>query len=122
VEPLPDTEIGVERCLLDPSRRREVRALMSRHVGVLRDAGSLAAATGGLGSIARQLQGDVTPGRAAWEGTNLLTVASAVVLAASAREESRGCHRRTDFPDPREEWRYSQDVRLDAVGTLHVTG
>jgi L-aspartate oxidase len=122
VEPLPDTEIGVERCLLDPSRRREVRALMSRHVGVLRDAGSLAAATGGLGSIARQLHGDVTPGRAAWEGTNLLTVASAVVLAASAREESRGCHRRTDFPDPREEWRYSQDVRLDAVGTLHVTG
>jgi aspartate oxidase len=122
VQALPDVDTGAERRLLDPSRRREVRALMSRHVGVLRDAGSLAAAAGGLGSIARQLHGDVTPGRAAWEGTNLLTVASAVVLAASSREESRGCHRRTDFPDPREEWRHSQDVRLDAVGTLHVTG
>jgi L-aspartate oxidase len=121
VEPLPEVEIGTERRLLDPARRRDVRSLMSRHVGVLRDAGSLAAAAGGLGTIARCLGEDVTPGRKAWEGTNLLTVASAVVLAACAREESRGCHRRSDFPDPREEWRHSQDVRLDPVGTLHVT-
>ena len=32
-----------------------------------------------------------------WEATNLLTVAQAVVAAATARTESRGCHRRTDF-------------------------
>jgi L-aspartate oxidase len=120
VEPLPDVEVGPDRRLLDPARRREVRSLMSRHVGVLRDAGSLAAAMGGLGAIARRLGDDVTPSRRAWEATNLLTVATAVVAAATARQESRGCHRRTDFPDPRDEWRRSQDVRLDAAGTIHV--
>ena len=120
VDPLPDVDIAPDRRLLDPGRRREVRSLMSRHVGVLRDAGSLAAAMGGLGAIARQLGDGVTPSRRAWEATNLLTVATAVVAAATARQESRGCHRRTDFPDPRDEWRRSQDVRLDAVGTIHV--
>jgi L-aspartate oxidase len=27
-----------------------------------------------------------------------------MVAAASARTESRGCHRRTDHPEPRPEW------------------
>ncbi len=40
------------------------------------------------------------PSRRSWEGTNLLTVAAAVVAAAQARTESRGCHRRTDIPIP----------------------
>ena len=37
------------------ARIREVRAVMSRHVGVIRDAASLAAAAGALGAIARDL-------------------------------------------------------------------
>jgi L-aspartate oxidase len=40
----------------------------------------------------------------AWEATNLLTVAAAVVSAAWLREESRGCHWRSDFEDRRESW------------------
>ena len=35
--------------------------------------------------------------RAAFESTNLTTVARAMVAAAAARTESRGCHRRTDW-------------------------
>jgi succinate dehydrogenase/fumarate reductase flavoprotein subunit len=34
----------------------------------------------------------------------MLTLAIAVVEAAQMREESRGCHRRTDFTEPRTEW------------------
>ena len=34
------------------------------------------------------------------EDANLLVVARAVVASASAREESRGGHYRTDFPEP----------------------
>ena len=49
--------------------------------------------------------------RAAWESTNLLTVASAVVLAAATRSESRGCHRRTDHPEPVDAWLRHLDVR-----------
>ena len=52
--------------------------------------------------------------RAAFEATNLLTVGAAMVAAAAARTESRGCHRRTDCPDPRDEWRLHLDVTLGA--------
>ena len=102
--------------------RREVRAVMSRHVGVVRDASSLAAAAGALGAIARDLPAEVPPSRRSWEGTNLLTVAAAVVAAAQARTESRGCHRRTDYPDARPDWLTHLDVTLDAVGALDVAG
>ncbi|MGI8983021.1 MAG: L-aspartate oxidase, partial [Acidimicrobiales bacterium] len=33
------------------------------------------------------------------ETRNLATVAAGVVAAALARQESRGCHTRTDFPE-----------------------
>ena len=39
------------------------------------------------------------PTSAAWEATNLLTVAAALVAAAPLREETRGSHWRDDFPD-----------------------
>jgi L-aspartate oxidase len=100
----------------------EVRAVMSRHVAVLRDAGSLATAAGALGAITRGLTDDVAPSRRAWEGTNLLTVAGAVVAAATARTESRGCHRRTDHPEPRDVWLTHLDVRADALGELVIDG
>ena len=95
---------------------------MSRHVGVRRDAASLAAATGALGSIARSMAPGVEPNRRSWEGTNLLTVASAMVAAAQARTESRGCHRRTDHPESRDVWVTHLDVELDAAGVIGVSG
>jgi L-aspartate oxidase len=41
-----------------------------------------------------------TSGTAAWELANLTAVASALLCAAVAREESRGAHTRDDFPAP----------------------
>jgi L-aspartate oxidase len=124
VDPELDGEPVVGR-LLDRARLREVRAVMSRHVGVLRDAASLAAAGGALGALARHLPDPASPDaapptRRSWESTNLLTVATAVVAAATARTESRGCHRRTDHPEPLDEWRRSIDVRLDVAGGIVV--
>ena len=129
-----DVDDPIDHTLLDPARLREVRAVMSRHVGVVRDELSLASAAGALGSIARSMRSakrtgesgdDVVappePSRRSWEGTNILTVAAAVVAAARARTESRGCHRRSDFPEPRDEWVRHLDVTLDASGVLDVT-
>lgn len=120
----PDIDVLPEPTpLLDPARMREVRAVMSRHVGVLRSDTSLAAASGALGLLSRALSNDddaVPPSRRTWEGTNLLTVANAIVAAALVRTESRGCHRRTDHPEPRDEWRRHLDVQLDASGTVDV--
>jgi L-aspartate oxidase len=51
---------------------------------------------------------------AAWESTNLLTVASALLDAALLREETRGSHWRDDFPDRDDEhWARHVDITLD---------
>ncbi|WP_067717139.1 L-aspartate oxidase [Nocardia yamanashiensis] len=50
------------------------------------------------------------------EDSALTLTARALLLAAAARTESRGCHTRSDHPDPREELRRSTAVRLGADG------
>ncbi|WP_394935359.1 L-aspartate oxidase [uncultured Ilumatobacter sp.] len=129
VQPDPDTQYAAHdplgEALLHPSRLLQVRSAMSRYVGVLRSAESLASAADALRSIADTLATSkelVEPSRRSWEGTNLLTIAAAIVAAAQARTESRGCHRRTDFPEERDAWRTHLDVALDAAGTITVSG
>ena len=48
---------------------------------------------------------------------NMLTVARLVTLAALRRKESRGAHFRTDFPEPRAEWRRRLVLTLDDIET-----
>lgn len=50
---------------------------------------------------------------AAVEATALHTVSTLVAVAALTRRESRGCHRRTDVPGPREEWARHLRLRLE---------
>ena len=123
LSPEPDTHgsQAMGSGLLDASRRAVLRGAMSRHVGVLRTAGGLRACIDTLADLAAEVSDHVPPSRRSWEATNMLTVATAVVAAASARTESRGCHRRADFPEPREEWRRHLSVQLDAAG-IHLGG
>lgn len=102
--------------LLDPAKRALLRSTMSRSVGVLRDAAGLAACSEVVRGLIDAVSASVPPSRRAWEATNMLTVSAAVVAAAAAREESRGCHRRSDFPEPVEAWRRHISVRLDPTG------
>jgi L-aspartate oxidase len=81
----PDATLDVTK-----SRERLQRA-MSAGAGVVRDAASLAGAGAVISDIGSE---GVPPGELA----NLLVVARALVAAALAREESRGGHRRSDFP------------------------
>jgi L-aspartate oxidase len=105
-EVVADDRGGEPPCgLVDPSRRVDVRTTMSRHVGVLRDADGLGAAAGALDEVAASITaGAVEPSVAAYEATNMLTVARALVAAAATRTESRGCHRRADHPHPDPAW------------------
>ncbi len=93
-----------------------MQKLMSRYAGGLRDAAGLDTCAAELTLLATQ-QG-AEPGLEAWEATNLMTMATAVVASARVREESRGAHWRLDFSDPREEWRGHLITWREAAGGL----
>jgi L-aspartate oxidase len=108
--------------LRNPAQRVEIRSVMSSQVGVLRTPSGLEAAVRQLEALTATSSVGVTGSRAAWEATNILTVAAAVAAAAAARTESRGCHRRDDHPEPRDEWLTHLDVRMTIDGGLAITG
>ena len=104
--------------LLPGSVRDRLQRVLTEHAGVLRSREGLASAAAELDQLARRTAR--TADIAAWETTNLLTVGSALLGAALAREETRGSHWREDFPDRDDDgWRGHVDVMLTASG-LHV--
>jgi L-aspartate oxidase len=117
-----DDGVPVFEGLVSPDQRVAIRSAMSRHVGVLRRPEGLEAAARALAIDVDAMSGGADPSRSSWEATNLLTVAQAVVAAATARTESRGCHRRTDHTEPRDVWLCHLDERLDAFGRVDVGG
>lgn len=122
VEVGEDALRGHDAPLRNPAQRVDVRSAMSSQVGVLRTPDGLDGAIRQLDALASTANVGVTGSRAAWEATNMLAVAAAVTTAALTRTESRGCHRREDFPEPRDEWRTHLDVRLTSDGDLAVSG
>ncbi len=117
-----DEEGSRPAALVEPALRVAIRSTMSRHVGVMRRPEGLAAAAAALAEVADGSPAAVLPTRRAFEASNLLTVAAMVVAAATARTESRGCHRRTDWPEPRDVWLTHLTVRLDPSGAPRVDG
>ena len=118
----PDAGRAFDAPLRNPAQRVELRSVMSSQVGVLRDRSGMEGALRQLEALASTASYGVTGSRAAWEATNMLTVAAAVTSAALSRTESRGCHRRDDHPAPRDAWLTHLDVRLTIDGGLAVTG
>lgn len=118
----PDAGRAYDAPLRNPAQRVEMRSIMSSQVGVLRTPNGLRSAVRQLEALTATSSIGVTGSRAAWEATNILTVAAAVASAALTRTESRGCHRRDDHPDPRPEWLTHLDVRMTIDGGLAVTG
>ncbi len=85
-----------------PACREVLQRAMTEGAGVLRSAHSLEQAEKALEGL-----GDVEDP----EVRNLVLVGRTLVLAASAREETRGAHARTDFPDPDEAFRRRLVIR-----------
>ena len=76
----------------DPAKSRErLQRVMSSGAGVTRDARSLETARAEIEAVGAETAAD-------GELANLVVVAMAVVRGATARRESRGGHRRSDFP------------------------
>lgn len=84
--------------------RNALRALMWRNVGISRDAKGLAEAAEQVDRWCRYVLASGLDDPAGWTLQNMLTVARLMIAAASAREESRGVHTRTDFPATDPAW------------------
>ncbi|NNC11225.1 L-aspartate oxidase [Planctomonas sp. JC2975] len=79
-----------------------VRDLLWEHAGVERDADGLRAAASTLSNLAADVHArrDGSPSSiAGQENRNLVTLGSLLVQSALSREESRGAHFRSDFPE-----------------------
>jgi L-aspartate oxidase len=98
--------------------RPVVQRAMSAAAGIGRSAAGLAAASDAVEAVTELgVPGD----RAGVEDAALTVLAQAVLAAAGSRTESRGCHRRTDFPDRDDRWqRSSLHVCLDESGNAVV--
>ncbi len=134
-----DVDDPLDHPLLDPARLREVRAVMSRHVGVVRDELSLSSAAGALGSIARTMRSR--------ESFRLGTGGAESIGGRSRRSSRLGdrgkrptsspwrrrwwpqhCHApragaataAPTIPDLAPEWLRHLDVTLDAAGAISV--
>ncbi|HLI36809.1 MAG TPA: L-aspartate oxidase [Streptosporangiaceae bacterium] len=131
-QPAPEDRPG---WLAGPEAAARLRRVMSAHAGVLRSGQGLAEAARELTRI-----GTAEPGAAgsadgtedtedtedtgglrrpcvpAWEAANMHLVASALVMAAAAREETRGSHWREDHPRPSARWRGHLVTVLDTGG------
>ena len=84
--------------------RNTLRSLLTRRVGTTRDAA-------GLADAKRQVDywcGYVLPHTfndpEGWTLQNMLTISRLMISAATQREESRGVHTRTDFPETSPDW------------------
>ena len=98
--------------LIDSYHRTALRSAMSKYVGVLRTPEGLDSASRILNTLSLNMSATVVPTRKAFEATNMLTIAMAVVEAAKTRTESRGCHRRRDFDAPSDSWNRHLSCRI----------
>ena len=89
----------------------ELRQLAWDACGIVRDAEGLSAAVRQLASYASSTKKSATI--AEYDRRSIHVVASLIARCALAREESRGGHYRSDFPEPREEFRRPSVVRLN---------
>lgn len=111
--------------LVPATIRARVQGIAHAGAGPFRTGRGLADAVESLSRIRTRFQTDqpalVVPQVAEWETSNVLASASVLATVALAREESRGGHQRTDFPDTDDaSWRVRLAATLDPDGQLVV--
>jgi len=109
--------VGAGTRVVDPAFLPELRGWMQREAFVSRTGSGLAALGAAL-AAAPVVAGPVDD--ASLTATNLHAVAAVLAAAAAARTESRGAHRRSDFPVTAHTWERRIAVRL-TEGGLELT-
>ncbi|MBU4193439.1 MAG: L-aspartate oxidase [Actinobacteria bacterium] len=93
--------------------RGNLREVMRDSVGMLRFERELSGALEFLGDNAGVLQTEYLDVRG-MELKNMFTLAYLIATAALMRRESRGCHRRRDYPD-QDDWNWRKHIDLQLV-------
>ncbi len=101
-------ESGIQSGISTAVKKR-VKRVMWERVGILRDKESLQRALREFDQIAKS--------NLSMSSTNFVALAMLVAKAALWREESRGGHFRTDFPEQHEKWRVHSIQKLSSAIT-----
>jgi len=95
---LPQREVSA----VVPLSLTALQALMWEKVGIVRSGETLKEAAGTLAAWEKNLK--KASDRSSYELNNLVLTARLMTEAALIREESRGAHFRTDYPQPSPDW------------------
>ncbi len=98
-----------------------LKSLMWRQLGIERDAAMMEDALDKISLWTRAVQDLTEPKVRAFELLNMLTVARLVATGALAREESRGVHFRSDFPETSDAW-LCNTVQASLGDDRNITG
>lgn len=117
----PAREANEARAIL-----QQVRACLSADVGIRRSGESLERAgevLGGLSQLVRDHAAACPPAcPPAWRSASrALLVAQSITRSALLRQESRGAHFRTDYPESSGQWAMAQAVHLGHKGEVVVS-
>ena len=104
---LPAASTDTRNSAMPPLAEANLRAMMTSHVGVIRDGERLAEAVRTFAAIERD-SGNVAL-------RNMATTALLVAASAWARRESRGAHYRIDYPAERPELEHRTMTTLAAA-------
>ena len=97
-------EASSPKMAAEPPSVASLEALMWKDVGIVRSKESLEKAKAILAGWQRMMPSEPTD-RPSHELANMILTGQLITQAALAREESRGAHFRTDFPQEAEKWR-----------------
>lgn len=102
VSTIPDSDRG-ELDLDDV--RSSLRSVMWRNVGIVRASARLSDVTEMFDFWSRYVLDKIFDEPRGWETQNMLLIGALVTRSALWRKESRGCHARTDSPEPSSSFR-----------------
>ena len=105
IDKYSDESVSLEEIEIN---KDELRELMWEHVGILRSEESLLTAQKELGRLRQKFARSAKCfNRGEYEYKNMLEVAGLIIDSALLRQESRGAHCRTDYPQTNEECTHS---------------
>ncbi len=99
--------------------KNTLKSVMWRSAGVKRNAELLTEGLESLAQLKRFMQGEQIESEG-WDLQNMLQIGTIIMEAALLREETRGGHTRTEFPDRRPEWHKHLTFQRQEDGSVMV--